>query len=235
MKPLLVITILVTIALAAFATYLYEGRQGAGHQVDSLTALSDSLRMDASDLRHRNAEILARLDSQMTQVSREKEAEINRLKGTYDQLQLDMQAEIADGQIQITRLADQLKVSMVDRVLFPSGEAEITPAGYRVLHRIGDILRGTEGKVIRVEGHTDNVAISKALKSKFATNWELSTARATTVVRFLQDSVGIEPKRLWAVGLSEYHPVASNATLRGRGQNRRIEIGLLPEPAGSGE
>jgi chemotaxis protein MotB len=235
MKPLLVITILVAIALAAFATYLYDGRQRAGHQADSLTTLADSLRMDASDLRHRNAEILARLDSQSTQASQEKEAEINRLKGTYDQLQRDMQAEIADGQIQITRLADQLKVSMVDRVLFPSGEAEITPAGYRVLRRIGDILRGTEGKVIRVEGHTDNVAISKALKSKFATNWELSTARATTVVRFLQDSVGIEPKRLWAVGLSEYHPVANNTTPRGRGQNRRIEIGLLPEPTGSAE
>ncbi len=71
--------------------------------------------------------------------------------------------------------------------------------------------------------------ISKKLQGKFPTNWELSTTRASNVVRFLQDSVGIEPKRLWAVGLSEYHPIATNATPKGRSQNRRIEIGLLPE------
>jgi chemotaxis protein MotB len=74
--------------------------------------------------------------------------------------------------------------------------------------------------------------ISGRLKSTFPTNWELSTARASNVVRFLQDSVGIEPTRLQAVGLSQYHPVASNATVQGRSQNRRIEIALLPMPAG---
>lgn len=72
------------------------------------------------------------------------------------------------------------------------------------------------------------MAISQRLQQRFPTNWELSTTRASNVVRFLQDSVGIEPARLLAVGLSEFHPIASNATARGRSQNRRIEIGLLP-------
>jgi chemotaxis protein MotB len=94
---------------------------------------------------------------------------------------------------------------------------------------VGKVLKATEGKTIRVEGHTDNVAISDRLKQKFPTNWELSTARASNVVRFLQEQVGIEPERLHAIGLSEYHPIASNATAKGRSQNRRIEIGLLPE------
>jgi chemotaxis protein MotB len=76
------------------------------------------------------------------------------------------------------------------------------------------------------------VAISDKLKSTFPTNWELSTTRATNVVRFLQDSVGIDATRLQAVGLSQYHPLATNATVQGRSQNRRIEIALLPnEPA----
>ena len=124
---------------------------------------------------------------------------------------------------------------MVDRILFPSGEADVTRDGFKVLRRVGNVLKSTEGKIIRVEGHTDNVAISDRLKGKFPTNWELSTARATNVVRFLQDSVGIDPAHLRAVGLSEYHPVAPNTSARGRSQNRRIEIGLLPEAAGGGQ
>src|SRR5262249_42898329 len=136
-------------------------------------------------------------------------------------------------QIQITRLADRLSVSMVDKILFPSGEASITTTGLRILQRVGAVLKTTEGKIIRVEGHTDNVAISDKLKNTFATNWELSTARASTagppnVVRFRQASVGIDPDRLQAVGLSQYHPVAPNTTVQGRSQNRRIEIALLP-------
>jgi chemotaxis protein MotB len=123
-------------------------------------------------------------------------------------------------------------VSLVDRILFPSGEADITPAGIRILQRVGNVLKTTEGKIIRVEGHTDNVAISERLQATFPTNWELATTRASNVVRFLQDTVGIDPARLQAVGLSEYHPIATNATVRGRSQNRRIEIGLLPEVAG---
>jgi chemotaxis protein MotB len=121
---------------------------------------------------------------------------------------------------------------MIDKILFPSGEAEITSEGIAVLERVGKILKNTEGKMIRVEGHTDNVPIHPNLQDKFPTNWELSTARATNVVRFLEETVGINGVRLHAVGMSEYHPVASNATAAGRSQNRRIEINLLPEFAG---
>jgi chemotaxis protein MotB len=141
----------------------------------------------------------------------------------------DMKAEIDQGQVTITKLADRLSVSMVDRILFPSGEAEITPAGLKVLQRVGNVLKNAENKVIRVEGHTDNVPISDKLADKFPTNWELSTARASNVVRFLEEKVAIDPARLEAVGLSEFHPVASNATAQGRSRNRRIEIALLPD------
>jgi len=197
------------------------------------TASADSLRFVDSTLKTRNVALAAALDTQVTAASRQKEAELNRLRSTYDQLVDSMKDEISQGQIQITRLADRLSVSMVDKILFPSGEASITTTGLRILQRVGAVLKTTEGKIIRVEGHTDNVAISDKLKNTFATNWELSTARATNVVRFLQDSVGIDPDRLQAVGLSQYHPVAPNTTVQGRSQNRRIEIALLPmEPTG---
>jgi chemotaxis protein MotB len=229
MKAFLILLLLVALGLGGATLYFRDRASRATLRADSLAAVTDSLAFEAGALRARNISLAAALDTQLTAVSRAKEEEINRLKQTYDDLVKGMEAEIKQGEIQITRLADRLSVSLVDRILFPSGEADITPAGLKVLERVGRVLKATEGKTIRVEGHTDNVAISDRLKEKFPTNWELSTARASNVVRFLQEQVGIEPERLHAIGLSEYHPIASNATARGRSQNRRIEIGLLPE------
>lgn len=225
MKVVLIVLGLIVVALGLSTLNYRQKATTARTRADSL-AFGDSL------LHARNTALAAALDTQIAAVSRQKEAELNQVRSTYDQLVNDMQAEIAQGQIQITRLADRLNVSLVDRILFPSGEADITPAGYRILHRVGDVLKTTEGKIIRVEGHTDNVAISERLQGTFPTNWELSTTRATNVVRFLQDSVGIDPTRLQAVGLSQFHPVATNETMQGRSQNRRIEIALLPMEAG---
>jgi chemotaxis protein MotB len=234
MKKLLIgVVFLAVVALAVAAFYFYNRSTAAQHGADSLATALDSVSSEAAALRSRNAELAAALDTQTVALSRQKQAEIDQLKNTYDELMKGMQSEIAQGQIQITRLADRLSVSMVDRILFPSGEADITREGFRILQRVGQVLKAAEGKTIRVEGHTDNVAISDRLKAKFPTNWELSTTRATNVVRFLQDSVGIDPARLSAVGLSEYHPIARNTTARGRSQNRRIEIGLLPEASGA--
>jgi len=232
MKVILILMALVAVALGLSTLYFREHDTTARLRVDSLAGVADSLKFEAGALRARNSGLAAALDTQLTAVSRQKEAEIGQLRNTYDQLVRDMQSEIAQGQIQITRLADRLNVSLVDRILFPSGEADITAAGVRILQRVGNVLKTTEGKIIRVEGHTDNVAISERLKDTFPTNWELSTARASNVVRFLQDTVGIEPARLQAVGLSEYHPIATNATVKGRSQNRRIEIALLPLETG---
>ena len=225
MKVVLILMGLVAVALGlSTLTYRYRAKTALA-RVDSLSFADSALRV-------RNTALAAALDTQVAAVSRQKEEELSRLRSTYDQLMNDMQSEIAQGQIQITRLADRLNVTMVDRILFPSGEADITPAGLRILQRVGNVLKTTEGKIIRVEGHTDNVGISDRLRGTFPTNWELSTARASNVVRFLQDSVGIDASRLQAVGLSEYHPVATNTTVNGRSQNRRIEIGLLPLETG---
>jgi len=234
MKAVLILLLLIALGLAGTTLYFRDRAGRSSLRADSLAAVTDSLAFEAGALRARNISLSAALDTQLTAVSRAKEAEINRLKQTYDDLVKDMEAEIKQGEIQITRLADRLSVSLVDRILFPSGEADITPAGLKVLERVGKVLKAAQGKTIRVEGHTDNVAISDRLKEKFPTNWELSTARASNVVRFLQEQVGIEPERLHAIGLSEYHPIASNATARGRSQNRRIEIGLLPESEAGG-
>jgi chemotaxis protein MotB len=122
---------------------------------------------------------------------------------------------------------------MVDEVLFDSGEADLKPEGIAILKKIGGVLKKTEGRTIEVQGHTDNVPIRGALAQRFPTNWELSAARATNVVRFLQDEAGVAPTGLSAAARSEYQPRASNDTEEGRRQNRRIEILLGPEGSAS--
>jgi chemotaxis protein MotB len=137
--------------------------------------------------------------------------------------------------VQVTQLADRLSLNIVDKILFPSGEDQITDAGQEVLKRVGVVLAQARDKIIRIEGHTDNVPTGKPLRQRFPTNWELSTARATNVVRFLQDEAHIDPTSLEAVGRGEYRPIASNKTAAGRSQNRRIEIILYPRVRAIGQ
>lgn len=168
------------------------------------------------------------LGTKIETVTNEKEEEIGLLTDTYNDFVAQLKKEIKEGQIKIIQLSDRLSVVMDEKILFPSGDAEITSEGLNVLERVGIVLKNTRHKIIRVEGHTDNDQINPSLQKKFPTNWELSTARATNVVRFLQEKVGLEAEFLQPIGMSEYHPVASNKTQAGRSQNRRIEITLLP-------
>ncbi|MGH7377047.1 MAG: OmpA family protein, partial [Candidatus Methylomirabilales bacterium] len=166
----------------------------------------------------------------LQKVTAEKEQEIARLRSTYDSLVRDLKKEIEAGEIKVTQFRDLLTVNLVEKILFDSGRAEIKPRGLEILQRVGDILKGVPDKVVRIEGHTDNVPIGAALRARFPTNWELSTARATVVARFLQDKVGLDPTRLSATGYGEYRSVAPNDSEEGRAQNRRIEIILAPLP-----
>ncbi|MDZ7343812.1 MAG: OmpA family protein [candidate division KSB1 bacterium] len=221
MKVALVIFIILAFGLAGVAGYFFN-RERLVRQENA------ELAFRVQSLEARVAELSKQLEEEIAKISKEKEEEIKRLTSAQEELLKELQQEIENKEIQITQLADRLSVSLVDKILFPSGEAEITPAGLKVLERVGNIIKNVQEKIIRVEGHTDNVPIAPRLQKQFPTNWELSTARATNVVRFLQEKVGMDPARLQAVGLSEYHPVASNTTPEGRSKNRRIEIALLP-------
>ena len=158
-----------------------------------------------------------------------KEDEIRRLTKTQEELSRSLQDEIAKGNITIQQVRDRLTINMVDRVLFDSGRAHIKPAGLKVLKQVSDVLNKVTDKQVRIEGHTDNVPISTKLQDKFKTNWELSTARATTVVRYLIDQGGVQPQALSAVGYADTHPLATNDSEEGRSSNRRIEIVLYPK------
>lgn len=127
------------------------------------------------------------------------------------------------GQLRVQVTRNRMVVELPEGVLFDSGRAELRTTGQLVLEQIGRVL-ATMGRDFQVAGHTDNVPIHS---QRFASNWELSTARATTVARRLIE-LGMEPRRLSAAGYADAQPVASNDTPEGRRQNRRIELVLMP-------
>jgi chemotaxis protein MotB len=97
-----------------------------------------------------------------------------------------------------------------------------------VLARVGAVLAQIDDKQIQVSGHTDNLPLGEKLTATFPTNWELSAARAVTVVRFLSEKAGVPPQRMVASGYGEWSPIATNKSGSGRARNRRIEILLTP-------
>jgi chemotaxis protein MotB len=144
----------------------------------------------------------------------------------YDALVQGLAKEVEKGQLQVRQYKDMLAVDLAEQIFFDSGKATLKAGGKEVLKKVGEALKGYENKVIRVVGHTDNVPLAKSLQDTFPTNWELSVARATNVVRYLQE-VGIPPQRMVPSGRAEYDPVAPNDSPEGRKKNRRIEIMLI--------
>ncbi len=179
------------------------------------------------DLRIGNEKL--RSDLEEERAAREAtEAEVRDLSGTYGQLVEQLEQEVQSGKIEIYRLRGRLRVRALDQILFDTGSTHIKREGQEVLATVARQIRRLRGHRVRVEGHTDNVPIST---DRFASNWEISAARASGVARFLA-SEGIAADKLSAVGLGEYHPIASNDTRENRARNRRIEIVLVPDDEG---
>ncbi len=153
---------------------------------------------------------------------------IRLLDDTKNTIATSLKEEIAAEEIELVDMEDTLKVVFIDKILFDSGSVEINQKGKKILLVVADSIRAHKDQNLLVEGHTDNLPLGPTLKERFPSNWELSTARAAAVVRFLQKEGQLQPERLSARGYSYYRPVASNQTKEGRHQNRRIEIILGP-------
>ena len=202
-------------------------------KVMSLAGENDALKKSKTSLQNEKDSLQKDKDACLAKVTElsqkaEKADQLEKATQTYQDLTKKLEKEIQDGQIRITEMKNRLTMTMVDKIIFPSGSAEISKKGKEVLSKVVAILKDVQDKRIQVEGHTDNVKIVSSLKKRFPTNWELSTARATEVVRYLQEAGGIDPHILSATGYAEYLPVASNDTDEGKLKNRRIEIVLLP-------
>jgi len=194
---------------------------------EKLAAIITEARSQERDFSAVREELDA-LKARNQELERQKEAELKKLKATYDELVTSLKGEIEAGEIQIRRMKDRLSVNLVEKVLFDSGKADLKGSGVEVLRKVGAQLARIEDKRIQIEGHTDNVPIGGRLQERFPTNWELSAGRALAVVHFLQDEVGMDSVKLSAAGYGEYQPAASNESVEGKSANRRIEIVLLP-------
>ncbi len=197
----------------------------AGKRGDALTQEKSALESEKAALEKRLADLDAEhqaLGSQLQQ----REEEAGRLKTTYDGLVTNLKKELEAGQIQVQQLRDGLSVNVAQEILFASGSAALDKGGREVLQRVSEQLKQTNYQIV-VTGHTDNKPIGKGLEGRYPTNWELSGARAASVVRLFAET-GIAAARLAAVGMADTRPAAPNDTPEGRAKNRRIEIRLRP-------
>lgn len=117
-------------------------------------------------------------------------------------------------------------VSLAEKLLFKSGSDVVDPKGKEALKTLAQVLNSTKDITVMIEGHTDNVPIKTA---KFKDNWDLSTARATSIVRILTKDSGFDPSRITASGRSQFHPIKANESAEGRAGNRRTEVILSPD------
>lgn len=149
-----------------------------------------------------------------------KDREMDETKGDIREM---IEEQGLGDRVQAIEEKDFILVRLEQEVFFESGSADILPEGKQVLSALAEILRGIENEII-VSGHTDNVPQTN---KRYETNWELSTARATNVVRYLVEEEDLDPSLFTATGNSEYRPIADNDTPEGRQKNRRIEIKIL--------
>jgi chemotaxis protein MotB len=172
-----------------------------------------------------NQDLIVALRAQVADLEKEKELAVQMAKG----LETEMRADLESKDVTISKLQGKLTVNILDRVMFDSGEAVLKPDGQAIMQKIAALLAKHPELKIHVVGHTDNVPIRPAARSRFASNWELSTARALAAVHFLTEQAGIDPRRVGAVGYGEFRPLADNATAEGRALNRRIAITILSD------
>lgn len=174
---------------------------------------------------------IAALEEQKTTLEEQKttlQTSSEQRQAQYNALVQKLSTEVQQGQLEVRQYQNMLSVDVAEQIFFDSGRAALKGSGKAVLKKVGEALKSYEDKIIRVAGYTDNVPIAKSMQNVYPTNWELSVARATNVVRYLQD-VGVSPERMVASGRGEYAPVASNDTAEGRQKNRRIEIMLIDQ------
>ena len=209
-------------ALESQNKFLSQNNENNIRQIESLTTLSQSASGNIKD-------IIAQLS--------EKDKYINGIRGAMSKkdsinlaLAVNFKSVLADGiqdeDIMIDVEKTVVYISISDKLLFKSGSSVISNKAKGLLEKVATVIANKPEMEVMVEGYTDNKSINTA---RTKDNWDLSTQRATSVIRVLQNDFKIDPKRLIAAGRSEYLPLASNDTPDGRSRNRRTRIVILPK------
>lgn len=209
-------SVLLTAAAVVFAGMFLGGCAGQRKALEQELAQQEET---LQELQRQNAELQARLEEKDAEAA----AEMASLQDSKQMLESALQGTGAA----VKTSGSELAISLPSVKLFGPGQYELKKGAKKALSKIARVLNSNFPSArIRVEGHTDNSPIKK-LKDKFESNWELSAARAASVLHFFIDEGHIDPKRIYLAGFGEYRPVSSNKTASGRERNRRVEIVVL--------
>ena len=181
---------------------------------EDLKSLSASAKMTIADQAKRLENLQNMIESQ--------KSVMNKLKNTI----ADALLKYKNDELYVYIKDGNVYVSLQEKLLFKSGSAVVDPIGKAALKSLAQVLNSTKDISVMIEGHTDNIPIKTAL---FKDNWDLSTARATSIVRILTNDDGFDPKRITSSGKGEFKPVKGNDTTEGRASNRRTEVILSPD------
>ncbi|MFV8756595.1 OmpA family protein [Nannocystaceae bacterium ST9] len=168
---------------------------------------------------------LAATESELAELRKQREAAEKRL-AAFNSLNDKLKSLIDAGELEVSMRNGLPVIALPSEVLFASGKAELAKKGEKALTKVGAALAELPSQRIQISGHTDNVPVGEKLD--WTDNWELSSARALTVTRFMI-AQGVAPTNLSAAGHGEFDPVESNESAGGRKKNRRIELILLPD------
>jgi chemotaxis protein MotB len=214
-----ILAAVVIVLLLLWATAV--GKQRALESLRSKLDDANANLANANDENQKDKDQITALQSQVADLQKDKDETAQASKALEDEMRSNLQSQ----DVTISNLQGKLTVNILDRVLFDSGEAILKPDGESVLRKVAAILAEHPELKIHIIGHTDNVPVH----NRFASNWELSTARALAAVHFLTEQAGVDPRRVGVVGYGEYRPIADNSTPEGRAKNRRIAIVILPD------
>jgi chemotaxis protein MotB len=181
-----------------------------------LNKLNTDLDKNQATLRQREERLM-----QLESILRRQDSLLNRLHNSVKNALLGFTSD----ELSVEMKNGKVYISLSDKLLFKSGNANVEAKGREALKKVAEVLNKNNDVSIAIEGHTDNVPIKTAL---YKDNWDLSTARATNVVRLLTNEYGMDATKLSAVGKAEFFPVADNSTPEGKARNRRTEIVLSP-------
>ncbi len=157
------------------------------------------------------------------------EAHRKSMKEAHEALVSGLKKQLDSKEASIEEYREKLKVTFVDRILFGFSQIRISPEGKDALSRLADILATVPKGMISIVGHSDNIPIAQEYRYRFASNWELSSARAAAVARYLLEHGDLDPSKIEVIGRSQYQPLAKNDSKTGRAQNRRVEIIIKPD------
>jgi chemotaxis protein MotB len=170
--------------------------------------------------------------AQLQQKVKELQSQVDEEQQRAEELSAELAKALSDyrakEQVWLEQKDNKSIVSVSDAVLFGSGSADLSGEGTGLVDKIVGVVQKYPDRAIMIEGHTDNVPIGPNIKDKYQSNWELSSARACSVLRYMYWKHKVDPESLSAVGYGEYRPVATNDTAEGRAKNRRVVIVIGP-------